>query len=135
VRNTGQDAGDTFLDHGYSARSHRHPSDPASDSTDLQRHSDGARLGTAMSGAQTSGTLRVDANGTAIAMLQDGAVTVGPIIDTVESTGAGFRAVAFWGYTNDGGGSMVVDNFKGGDKTTTPAFQVAWARGANAILQ
>lgn len=136
ARNTGGDTGDTFLEHGYGARVHRHPTDSLSDFTDLQRHSDGTRLGSPVSGAQTSGTLRVECNGSSISMLQAGVVTVGPITDTTESTGAGFRSVAFWSYGgNTGDQTMAVDNFKGGDLTTTPAFQPAWARGANAILQ
>jgi hypothetical protein len=136
ARNTAGDTGDTFLDHGYGARVHRHPTDSSSDFTDLQRHSDGTRLGSPVSGAQTSGTLRVECNGSSISMLQAGVVTVGPITDTTESTGTGFRSVAFWSYGgNTGDQTMAVDNFKGGDLTTAPAFQPAWARGANTILQ
>jgi hypothetical protein len=69
-------------------------------------------------------------------MLQAGVTTIGPITDTTESTGTGFRSVGFWSYGgNAGDQTMIVDNFKGGDLTTAPTFQPAWARGANAILQ
>jgi hypothetical protein len=79
-----------------------------------------AILGSSAGDSSTS-TLRVECDGSSIAYLVNGSIIIGPVTDTSETSGAGYRKAGMSAYASGGNTSDVaMDDFSYGDLVAAP---------------
>jgi hypothetical protein len=71
-----------------------------------------------------SGTLKMNRNGSSVEVLRNGAVILGPVTDTSQTSGSGNRYVGFGLFTEAPAlsAALVLDNYLGGDITNAAKY-------------